>query len=251
MVVLVEAKRQVEELERGNPIREETRRYDEKGNKTVLMRIKEVGNDYRYFPEPDIPFLVLEEDYIEKVKVNLEVLPDERRKRYLEKGISLVNANKLIQNKQLSDFLLGLEDIDLVIASNLLLGDISAYLNKTEKDLSSTKLTKDKFRELVSQLSSGEITNKVFKAILNDLMETDSSMKEIISSRGIQTISDTSYLTELVDKVLKENEASVLDYKAGKDRALKYLMGQIMKESKGSANPSLVNQLLVEELSKR
>ena len=181
----------------------------------------------------------------------MEVLPDERRKRYLEKGISLVNANKLIQNKQLSDFLLGLEDIDLVIASNLLLGDISAYLNKTEKDLSSTKLTKDKFRELVSQLSSGEITNKVFKAILNDLMETDSSMKEIISSRGIQTISDTSYLTELVDKVLKENEASVLDYKAGKDRALKYLMGQIMKESKGSANPSLVNQLLVEELSKR
>ncbi len=251
MVVMVEAKRQIEELERGNQIREETRRYDEKTNETVLMRVKEVGNDYRYFPEPDIPFLVLEDDYIEKVKSSLEILPDERRKLYLEKGISLVNANKLIQNKQLSDFLLGLEDIDLVIASNLLLGDISAYLNKTEKGLTSTKLTKDKFKELVSKLSSGEITNKVFKEILNDLMETDSSTLEIISSRGIQTISDTSYLTELVDKVLKENEASVLDYKAGKDRALKYLMGQIMKESKGSANPSLVNQLLVEELTKR
>jgi len=251
MVVLAEAKRQIEELEQGREIREETRRYDEKENKTILMRVKEVGNDYRYFPEPDIPFLVLEDDYIEKVKSNLEVLPDERRKLYLEKGISLVNANKLIQNKQLSDFLLGMEDIDLVIASNLLLGDISAYLNKTEKTLASTRLTSEKFKELVSKLSSGSLTNKVFKEILNDLMETDTPIDEIIKSRGIETISDTSYLTEIVDKVLGENKESVEDYKAGKDRAVKYLMGQIMKESKGKANPALVNQLLIEELSKR
>jgi len=251
MTVIAEAKRQIEELESGREIREETRRYDEKENKTILMRVKEVGNDYRYFPEPDIPFLVLEDDYIEKVKSNLEILPDERRKLYLERGISLVNANKLIQNKQLSDFLLGMEDINLVIASNLLLGDISAYLNKTEKTISSTKLTREKFRELVSKLSNGEITNKVFKEILTDLMEKDTSIKEIISSRGIETISDASYLTEIVEKVLEENEESVQDYKAGKDRAVKYLMGQIMKESKGKANPSLVNQLLIEELSKR
>ena len=251
MVVTTEAKRQIEELERGGIIREETRRYDEKENKTILMRVKEVGNDYRYFPEPDIPFLVLEDDYIEKVKSNLEILPDERRKLYLEKGISLVNADKLIQNKQLSDFLLGLEDIDLVIASNLLLGDISAYLNKAEKSLEDTKLTKEKLSDLVEKLSKKEITNKVFKDILTELMETDLTVQEIISSKGIETISDESSLREIVNRVIEANQESVQDYKSGKDRAIKYLMGQIMKETKGSANPSLVNQLLVDELSKR
>ncbi len=251
MVVLVEAKRQIEELEKGNKIQEETRRYDEKENKTTLMRIKEVGNDYRYFPEPDIPFLILEDSEIERVRENLEVLPDARRKTYLEKGISLGNANKLIQNKQLSDFLLNLEDIDLVIASNLLLGDISAYLNKTEKTLKETKLTQEKLKDLVKKLSSGEITNKVFKEILTELMETEFSVQEIISSKGIETINDKSYLIEIVNKIIEGNKNSVDDYKSGKDRAIKYLMGQIMKETKGSANPSLVNQLLLEELSKR
>lgn len=251
MVVMAEAKRQVEELERGGEIREETRRYDEKTNQTILMRVKEVGNDYRYFPEPDIPFLVLEDDYIEKVKANLEILPDERRRLYLEKGISLVNANKIIQNKQLSDFLLGMEDIDLVIASNLLLGDISAYLNKTEKNLGDTKLTKERFSDLVEKLSKKEITNKVFKDILVELMETDLTVQKIIESKGIETISDESSLREIVNHIIEENSESVQDYKSGRDRAIKYLMGQIMKETKGSANPSLVNQLLIEELSKR
>ena len=251
MAVLAEAKRQIEELEKGNVIREETRRYDEKTNQTILMRVKEVGNDYRYFPEPDIPFMVLEDAYIEQVKENFEVLPDARRKIYQEKGISPVNANKLIQNKQLSDFLLGLEDLDLVIASNLLLGDISAYLNKNEKNLENTRLSKEKFSDLVQKLAKKEITNKVFKDILVELMKTDLTVQEIIDSKGIETISDESSLREIVNYIIGENNESVQDYKSGKDRAIKYLMGQIMKETKGSANPSLVNQLLVEELSKR
>ncbi len=250
MVVQAEARRQIEELEKGNIIREETRRYDEKEDKTVLMRIKETGNDYRYFPEPDIPFLILEEEYIEEVRGKIEVLPDERRRIYLKNGISPINANKIIQNKQLSDFLLGMEDIDLVIASNLLLGDISAYLNKTEKTLKETKLGKEKFRELVNKLSNKEITNKVFKDILNDLMEKDMTVQEIISSNGIETISDQETLSKIINEVIKHNEESVKDYKAGHDRAIKYLMGQIMKETKGKANPSLVNELLLEQLSK-
>lgn len=249
-VVEVEAKRQIEELEKGNTIVEETRRYDEKANQTVLMRVKETGNDYRYFPEPDIPFLVLDDSYIDNVKENLEILPDERRKQYIHSGISVINSDKLIQNKQLSDYLLQFTDIDFVIASNLLLGDISAYLNKCEKPLSETKLTKDKFTDLVSKLSTGEITNKVFKDILVDLMEKDSSVSEIISSRGIETISDTESLLQVVYKIIEDNPSSVQDYKDGKDRAIKYLMGQIMKETKGKANPALVNQLLVSELSK-
>lgn len=251
MVVAREASRQIEELEKGNIIREETRRYDEKTERTVLMRVKETGNDYRYFPEPDIPFLVLEDDYVEKVKSNLEILPDARRKIYLEKGISVANANKIIQNRQLSDFLLGLESIDLVIASNLLLGDISAYLNRTEKNLDETMLTKEKFVELVNKLSTREITNKVFKDILVDLMESNKTTAEIISERGIETIDDEHSLSEIVCQVLAENEQSVRDYHDGHDRAIKYLMGQIMKATKGKANPSFVNQILLKKLTKQ
>ncbi len=250
-VVEVEAKRQIEELEKGNKIQEETRRYDEKENKTVLMRVKETGNDYRYFPEPDIPSFELDDELLEEVRHSIEVLPDDRRKIYIEKGISKINADKLIQNKQLSDYLLGLEDIDLVIASNLLLGDISAYLNKKEILLKETRLTHDKFRELVEKLSKQEITNKVFKDILADLMETEKNVSEIISSKGIETISDENALLEIVNKIIEENEESVHDYKSGHDRAIKYLMGQIMKETKGKANPALVNQLLISKLQNR
>lgn len=250
-VVEVEAKRQIEELEKGNKIQEETRRYDEKENRTVLMRVKETGNDYRYFPEPDIPAFEISDELLEEVRHSIEVLPDERRKTYIEKGISKVNADKLIQNKQLSDYLLGLEDIDLVIASNLLLGDISAYLNKNEISLMDTKLTHDKFRELVTKLSKQEITNKVFKDILVDLMESEKSVSLIISSKGIETISDEGKLLEVIHQVIEQNEESVRDYKDGHDRAIKYLMGQIMKETKGKANPALVNQLLVQELQNR
>ncbi|MDE5587315.1 MAG: Asp-tRNA(Asn)/Glu-tRNA(Gln) amidotransferase GatCAB subunit B, partial [Bacilli bacterium] len=124
-------------------------------------------------------------------------------------------------------------------------------LNKTEKSLEDTKLTREKLSDLVEKLSKKEITNKVFKDILTELMETDLTVQEIISSKGIETISDESSLREIVSRVIESNQESVQDYKSGKERAIKYLMGQIMKETKGSANPSLVNQLLVDELSKR
>lgn len=250
-VVLAEAKRQIELLEQGEEIHEETRRYDEKNNQTVLMRVKETGNDYRYFPEPDIPPVVLTDQYIEEVKEKIEMLPGERRSLYLRKGVSPSNAEKIIQNKPFSDFLLGLEDIDLVIATNLLLGDIAAYLNKTEKNLCDTKVTQERFRQLVNKLAMKEITNKVFKDILADFMETDADIDSIIKEKGIETISDEASLLEVVHRVLDSNLESVSDYKAGKDRAVKYLMGQIMKETHGKANPSLVNTLLLQELSKR
>ncbi len=250
-VVLAEAKRQIELLEQGKEIHEETRRYDEKKNETVLMRVKETGNDYRYFPEPNIPPLVLTDAYIEEVRSKMELLPDERRRLYLEKGVSPVHADKIIQNKPLSDFLIGLEDIDLVIASNLLLGDISSYLNKTEKQLSDTKITQERFRVLVNKLAMKEITNKVFKDILIDLMETDADIDAIIQAKGIETISDESSLLEVIRQVIADHFESVDDFKAGKDRAVKFLMGQIMKETNGKANPSLANELLLKELSQR
>ncbi len=249
-VVEIEANRQIMELEKGNTITEETRRYDEKNKQTYFMRVKEVGNDYRYSPEPDIPFIVLDDDFITSVKNNLPLSPNDRRKIYLEKGVSPLNTEKLIQNKPLSDYLLGLENIDLVIASNLLLGDISAYLNRSGKQLTETNLNKEKFTDLVDKLSKKEITNKIFKDILDDLMENNKTVDIIIKEKGLTTISDEVSLQTIVEKVISENPNSIEDYKAGKDRAIKYLMGQIMKETKGSANPALVNELLVTALNK-
>ena len=216
------------------------------------MRVKETGNDYRYFPEPDIPYIELtEEDIIEANKL-LPMLPDERRKIYLSRGISKVNADKIIAHRSLSDFLNTFLDTELNFkeASNLLLGDISAYLNKEEKEITETKLDKEKFIDLVKKMDDNILTSKNLKDIIEDILSSDKSIDEIIKEKNISNITDTSALTNIVIKVISENKDSVNDYKAGKDRAIKYLMGQIMKETKGSANPKLVNEILIEELNK-
>lgn len=241
--IMVESKRQIELLEQGSVIQDETRRFDEKQNRTILMRVKETGNDYRYFPEPDIPAYTLEDSFIERVKSNMVVLPDERRKIYLEAGINPVNVEKIIANKEISDYLLGLE-CNLVIASNLLLGEISAYLNKTNMKLVDTKLSKDKFTLLVDKLDKKEINNQIFKEILVTLMETDEDLNKIVENKKVNTLSNDE-LEIIVEKIVLSNPESVEDYKAGRDRAIKYLMGQIMKETRGSANPALVNELLI------
>ena len=246
--IIAESKRQISLLEEGNIIQDETRRFDEKQDRTILMRVKETGNDYRYFPEPDIPPYTLEDSYIESVKTNMEVLPDERRKTYLDNGINPINVEKIIANKEISDYLLGLE-CNLVIASNLLLGEISAYLNKTNKHLEETKLSKEKFTMLVDKLDKKEINNQIFKEILVTLMETDEDLNKIVENKKINTLSNEE-LESIVEKVVSNNPESVEDYKQGKDRAVKYLMGQIMKETKGSANPQLVNELLVSILNR-
>ena len=247
--IIAEAIRQIEELERGNIIREETRRFDEKENRTILMRVKETGNDYRYFPEPDIPAFTLEDSYIDSIKNNMEVLPDVRRNTYIEAGINPINIEKIISNKQISDYLLDIK-ANLVIASNLLLGEISAYLNKTGKKLEETKLSKDKFTILVDKLDKKEINNQIFKEILVELMETDNDINKIIESKKSDSI-DEDKLISIIENIINLNPASVEDYKQGKDRAIKFLMGQVMKETKGKADPKLANTLLVDELSKR
>ncbi len=246
--IIVESNRQIAELEQGNTIQEETRRFDEKQDRTILMRVKETGNDYRYFPEPDIPPFTLEDSFIERVKNNMEVLPDARREIYLQAGINPVNVEKIIANKEISDYILGL-NCNLVIASNLLLGEISAYLNKTNKHLEETNLSKDKFILLVDKLDKKEINNQIFKEILVTLMETDEDLNKIIENKKINTLSSEE-LESIVEKVVSNNPESVEDYKQGKDRAIKYLMGQIMKETKGSANPAQVNELLINILNR-
>lgn len=251
LAVEEEAKRQIQVLEEGGIIQEETRRFDEKKSKTILMRRKETGNDYRYFPDADIPFVVLSDEVIETVKREIPPLPSERKKMYLSHGISEINASKLIQNRSLSDYLLDAgEDFNYVVASNLLLGDVSSYLNKTMKKIQETKLDISKLKKVLSMLESGALTNKVLKEILVELLETDEEIDAIIEKHGITQVNDEEKILAIVLEVMKQNPDSVADYQAGKDRALKYLMGQIMKETKGGANPQIVNSVLVRELTK-
>lgn len=247
-----EIERQSKLLDNNESFKEQTRRFDDKLNDTILMRVKETGNDYRYFPEPDIPYVILTDEMIDSAIKNLPMLPDERRNIYTSRGVNIVNANKLIANRSLSDYLNNFIDTDLDFkeATNLLLGDISAYLNREDKEIINTKLTNDKFYDLVKKVADNTLTSKNLKDILDRVLEEDKTIDEIIAECGISNITDSSVLEEIVKKIVSDNPDSVSDYKSGKDRALKYLMGQIMKETKGSANPKLVNDILKRELNK-
>ncbi len=247
-----EIARQAKLLDKGETFKEQTRRFDDKIQDTVLMRVKETGNDYRYFPEPDIPYLYITDEMIAEVRKNIPMLPDERKKIYLEKGLSEINATKLIQNRPLSDYFNALltTKTNFKTASNLLLGDISAYLNKTEKTITETTLTKERFLDLISFLEDGTLTSKNLKDIIVKVLEEDTPIKEIIAASGIENITNDSALRDIITKIINTNPESVTDYKAGHDRAIKYLMGQVMKETKGGANPQMAMKILTEELNK-
>ena len=247
-----EIERQAQLYDEGKTFPPQTRRFDTKLNDTVLMRVKETGNDYRYFPEPDIPFVYITDEQIDKVKKTIPMLPDARREKYISLGISEVNAKKLVGHRSLSDYLNELleEKIDFKTAGNLLLGDISAYLNKEEKEMKDTTLTKERFMDLVNKVSDNTLTSKKAKEILDKVMTSEKSIDEITKEAGIQNITDNSAIIEMIKKVMEANPESVMDYKAGKDRAIKYLMGQVMKESKGTLNPKMAMDILKEELNK-
>ena len=248
LAIEYEEKRQEEIYEKGETLKEQTRRYDDKTDTTILMRYKEVGNDYRYFPEPDIPYVTLTDEYIKEVKDNMPMTASERRKTYIENGISELNAGKVLANRNISDYLNKfLGKINLVIASNLLLGDIQAYLNKMEYTYSDTKLTDEKFITLVNYMDKGKVNSKQFKEIVDDIMEEDLSIDEILDKHGFKEM-DTTELENIIKTVMDNNPQSVSDYKSGNDRAIKFLMGQIMKETKGNANPQLVTEKLIEML---
>ena len=233
-------------------VKTEIRRFDSKKNDTVLMRVKETGNDYRYFPEPDIPYLYLTDEMIEKAIKEIPLLPDELRSLYKEKGIKGSQIEKLISNRSFSSFFTELikEDTDYKIAANLLLGDIASYLNRTRKDLGDTTITVKRLVSLIAHLSDGSLSMNNIKDLIDTFLETDKSVEEIMKEKNIQNIKDDSLIKDIIARVIANNEDSVNDYKAGHDRALKYLMGQVMKESKGQVNPSLANKLLQEELEK-
>ena len=246
-----EIERQAKIYDAGETFKAQTRRFDDKLQDTVLMRVKETGNDYRYYPEPDIPFVIITDERIEEVKKTIPMLPDERRAKYQELGISELNANKIVQNRSLSNYLNDFlnKKINFKIASNLLLGDIQAYLNKNEKEITETKLTKEKFIDLVNKMDDNTLTSKNLKDILDKVLEEDKEISVIMKENNIENITDDSAIREVIKKIIDANPESVADYKAGHDRAIKYLMGQVMKETKGSLNPKMAMDILTEELN--
>ncbi len=246
-----EVKRQSELLKSGEVITEETRRYDDKEESTILMRKKETGNDYRYFPEPDLPYITLTDEEIHEMKISLPTLPNVLREKYTKLGVSNVNIDALIANYELCTFIEDvINDINPVIAINLITSDILSYLNKERLTFKETKFSKDNFCTLVTMLDSKKISSKQAKEIISIIFETGSEVETIIKENNMQQISDTNALVNIIKTVINDNPNSIDDYKNGHDRAIKYLMGQVMKASRGQANPSVANELLKSELDK-
>lgn len=245
-----EIERQINAIKSGETLFEDTRRFDSSNNSTVFMRRKEPNKDYRYFPEPDIPYLYLSRDTIMEEESSLVKLPSERRKDYLDKGISSINVAKIISNKDLSDFLesvLSL-DIDFKVASNILTGDIASYLNKNNISIFDTKFDNSKFVSIVNALSKKEISSKIFKDILPSIMKEDLDIDKLIDDN--KQVDNKDEALKIVLDVIESYPDSVNDYRNGKENAIKFLMGMVMKNSKGKINPSLAMEILRDNLNK-
>lgn len=247
-----EIKRQKEIIANEENIIEQTRRFDDKRGITVLMRNKESSNDYRYLPEPDIPYIYIDQAWIDNTKKEIPLLPDELRDKYIKLGINDIAIKALISRLDISAFLNNIIDMNInsIISANLLTGDVLGYLNKNNLSIDKTKLTSESFISLVKSLEQGEISSKIGKEVLYDLMTIGGSVDDILNTKGISQISDEGMLISIINKVLNDNQSVVLDYKSGNERALKYLIGQVMKESKGQANPKGLDDILISEINK-
>ena len=247
-----EIQRQQQLLASNEVIVEQTRRFDDKTKTTVLMRYKETGNDYRYFPEPDIPYVYIDDQWLNEIKNSMPILTDELKSKYTNLGLNTNNIKTIISNKDVCNFLESvIEKVNPNIAANLLTGDILSYFNKNYIKLEESKLTKNNFIKLVELLDKKTISSKQGKEVINILMETGKDVLDIVKENNMEQISDDNLVLDIVTKVINNNPDSIKDFKEGKDRAVKYLMGQIMKDSKGQVNPALANQLLISELNKR
>ncbi len=248
-----EIERQSKIYDENGRVAQETRRFDEATQTTVSMRMKEASVDYKYFPEPNIFPILLDSEWVKKIQENLPELPDQRRTRYMnEYGLGSYDANVLISNKELSDFY---EEVckvakDGKIAANWCISELSGALAKRSETLSSMKLSADHLGALINMILDKEISGKQAKEVFEDVLE-GKDPKEVAAAKGMKQVSDTSAILALINQVLDENPQSIADFKNGKSRAVGFLVGQVMKKSKGQANPAMTNQLLTEELKKR
>ena len=250
--IQAEVERQSALLNAGDVVEQATRRYDDVAKTTILMRKKEGTVDYKYFPEPNIPPIRLDQKWIESIQASMPELPDVRHARYMGLGLSDYDAQVLISNKALSDFFDQLlKHTNYVkLAANYCISDLLANISQKELSDESYALKIEEMGQLINGLGKQDISSKQAKDIFVELLK-GKDYQATIKALNIEQVSDTSVLSAMIEAVLEENEQSIIDYHNGKDRALGFLMGQIMKKSKGQANPALTNKLLLEELLKR
>ena len=248
-----EVDRQIDVIEDGGKVEQETLRWDEVSGKTFSMRDKEDAQDYRYFPDPDLVAIKLSEEYIENIKKTLPELPKSRKQRYLEKyKLSEKDANIITASKYLSDLFEGATKIcnNPKAVNNWIISDISRILNETEMDPIEIPFDSKQLAKLIILIDKGTISSKLAKKVLVEMFEHPRDPEDIIDEKGWVQISDEGAIKDVVLKILEANPQSVSDYKGGKDKALGYLVGQAMKETRGKANPQMLNKMFLEELKK-
>lgn len=249
-----EEKRQEKELLSGGEILQETRRYDEKTKETILMRVKGGADDYRQFPDPDLQPLFINDAWKERIRKEIPELPDAKKKRYMESlELSEEDASAITNSKQMADFFEETinHDADKKQAVNWLMGEVSAYMNKHLKELNELSITPEALAKMIKLIEKGTISSKIAKKVFAELVDKGGDPEKIVKEKGLVQISDEGQLRGIITEVLDANEQSVTDYQDGKKQALGFLVGQVMKATKGQANPPMVNKLLVEEIGKR
>ena len=248
-----EAGRQMNLLDEGGTVEQETLRWDDVSGKTFSMRDKEDAQDYRYFPDPDLVAIKLSEEYIENIKNNLPELPESRKTRYIEQyKLSEHEADLLTASKHLSNLFEGATEKcgNAKMVSNWILSDISRILNEKEMEPDQIPFTSEQLAETIELIGNETISSAIAKKVVAELFENPKNPSVIIKEKGWIQISDEGAIKDIVLKILDENPQSIADFKAGKDRALGFLVGQAMKQTKGKANPKMLNEMFLDELNK-
>ena len=248
-----EAKRQADILNKGETVIQETRRFDEKTMTTVSMRLKESSVDYKYFPEPNITPVRIPDEWIESIKCSMPELPDAKFKRYVnDYKLSEYDANLLLSNKMMSSYYDEAmhSSVNPKLLCNLLTSELQGLLAQNSLSIEDSKVTPANLAKLANILEKGEISSKQAKGVLEEML-SGKDPKTIIEEKGIKQVSNEDEILRIVTEVLDENPQSILDFKNGKDRALGFMVGQVMKKSKGQANPKMASDLLTSELNKR
>ena len=251
MAIDYEANRQVDVLEEGGSVDQETRLFDTKKNETRSMRTKEDAHDYRYFPDPDLLPLELNDEFIEDIKKDIPELPDEKKKRFIEKfKLSPYEANILVSDIETSKYF---EDVsiksDIKLATNWITGELFALLNDKNIEITESPISSENLAKLINLIKDGTISGKIAKTIFEIMADGNKDPEKIVEEKGLKQQSDPKELEKIIDKVILDNPKNVGAYKSGKDKLFGFFVGQVMKQSNGKANPQLVNEILKKKLS--
>ncbi len=250
MAIEYEANRQVDLIEDGQSIDQETRLFDTKKNETRSMRSKEDAHDYRYFPDPDLLPLEVSDDFIEKLKLEIPELPDEKKKRFIEKfKLSPYEATILVSDNETSNYFENvIKKSDVKLATNWIIGELFAALNEKNLEITESPISAGNLSKLINLIKDGTISGKIAKTVFEHMMEGDKDPKKIVEEKGLKQESDPKALEALIDKVIDDNREKATEYKSGKVKLFGFFVGQVMKVSGGKANPQLVNEILKKKL---